>query len=69
MTTYGLVPRKTAKIDRQQKEFLKAMKKKFSEPSAQATNKGSVGDPHPTLLPYRMHMQIAETNMPKERER
>jgi len=47
---------KKAKIDRSQKEFLKAMKKKFQEPEPkprEADHGISRVTPHPTLLPYR----------------
>jgi hypothetical protein len=38
------------KIDRKQKEFLKAMKKKFSESTPES--KQEVTNAHPTLDPY-----------------
>lgn len=44
---------KTAKIERSQKAFLKALKEKFSEDRPREADHGiSRIAPHPTLLPY-----------------
>jgi len=45
---------KAAKIERRHKEFLKAMKKKFTEDKPRKADYGiNRVTPHPTLLPYR----------------
>lgn len=44
----------TKKLERSQKAFLKAMKKKFSEDQTpEVNNQISLANPHPTLIPYR----------------